>query len=101
MSQVRQAEGYSHGYSSWKQVSGYFEGDGNVGLEVSKRTLRFKIRFVDTWKPQIESIAAFLSRRGIKCGAVGNSTSPGPWQTAYRLDIVGVESVARAAKAMM
>ena len=88
-------------YSSWKQVAGYFDGDGNVGLEVSKRILRFKIRFVDTWKPQIESIASFLARKGIRLGAIGEGDKRGRWQAAYRLDIVEVGSVVKAAKAML
>jgi len=88
-------------YSSWKQVAGYFDGDGNVGLEVVKRVLRFKLRFVDTWRPQIQSIAIFLARSKIRCGSVGKDGKIGLWQAAYRLDIVEVRSVIRAARAML
>jgi len=89
-----------NGYSSWRQVSGYFDGDGNVGIEVVKRILRIKLRFVDTWKPQVDSIWEFLRRHKINTGHVGRDDK-GPWQAAYRLDVTEVESVLRAAKAML
>lgn len=85
-------------YSSWEQIAGYFDGDGNVGVEVVKRVLRLKIRFVDTWRPQIESIRAYLREIGISCGAVGKGDKRGLWQAAYRLDIVEIDSVIRVAK---
>ena len=58
-----------------------------------KRVLRFKTRFVDTWKPQIDSIAAFLALRGISCGSIGKGDKKGAWQAAYRLDVVEVGGV--------
>jgi hypothetical protein len=88
-------------YSSWEQIAGYFDGDGNVGLEVVDRVLRFKIRFVDTWKPQIEAVASFLTSEGIRCGNIGKGDKRGNWQVAYRLDVVGVQSVLHAAKQMV
>jgi hypothetical protein len=87
-------------YSTWRQVAGYFDGDGNVGLEVVKRVLRLRIRFVDTWKPQIDSIWKFLRGQGISTSRVGRDRKE-VWQAAYRLDIVEVRSVLRAAKAML
>lgn len=30
-------------YTSWEQVAGYFDGDGNVGVEVVKYVLKFKL----------------------------------------------------------
>ena len=91
----------SHLYSSWTQVSGYFDGDGNVGLEVVRRVLKFKIRFVDTWRPQIESISSYLIRKGISCGDVGEGDQRGSWQAAYRLDVTETQSVLRVAKAII
>ena len=90
----------SEQYTSWEQVAGYFDGDGNVGIEVARRILRIKLRFVDTWKPQVESIWEFLRRHNIKTGHVG-CDDKGAWQAAYRLDVTEVESVLRAAKAML
>jgi len=97
----RPGQGSPAAYTSWSQLSGYFDGDGNVGLEVLKRVLRFKIRFVDTWKPQIDSIATFLAQQGINCGCVGKGDKRGTWQAAYRLDIVEVGSVLETAKSML
>jgi hypothetical protein len=88
-------------YSSWMQVAGYFDGDGNVGMEVVKRIIKFKIRFVDTWRPQIESIVHFLAGQGVHFGRIGKGDKRGDWQAAYRLDIVEVKSVIMAAKAML
>jgi len=88
------------GYSSWKQVAGYFDGDGNVGLDVVRIILRIKLRFVDTWKPQVDSIWEFLWRCRVHTGRVGRDTKE-PWQPAYRLDITEVKSVLRAARAML
>ncbi len=87
-------------YSSWRQVAGYFDGDGNVGLEVVRHVIRLRIRFVDTWKPQIDSIWKFLRGRGISTSAVGRDLKD-VWQAAYRLDITEINSVLRAAKAML
>ena len=89
-----------HGYSSWRQVSGYFDGDGNVGIEIVKRILRIKLRFVDTWKRQVDSIWEFLRRHKVNTGHVGRDDK-GVWRAAYRLDVTEVESVLRAAKAML
>ena len=87
-------------YTSWRQVSGYFDGDGNVGLEVVKRVLRIRLRFVDTWKPQVESIKLFMERSRIHTSRVGRDQKD-VWQAAYRLDIAEVRSVLRAAKSML
>ena len=97
----RSSEYCSASYNSWKQVSGYFDGDGNVGLEVVKRVLKFKLRFVDTWRPQISSVSEFLSTKGINCGSIGKGEKNGAWQAAYRLDVAEVRSVLKAAKAML
>lgn len=88
------------GYRSWEQVAGYFDGDGNVGVEVVLRVLRIKLRFVDTWRPQIDSIWHFMKNHGISTSSVGRDDK-GAWQAAYRLDIAAVQSVLDAAKAML
>jgi len=87
------------GYASWRQVSGYFDGDGNVGIEVVKRVLRFRIRLVDTWKGQVESIWQFLRSHGIHASSVGRDEKE-RWQAACRLDVTEIRSVMRAARAM-
>jgi len=87
-------------YTSWRQAAGYFDGDGNVGIEVVKRVLRIKIRFVDTWKPQVDSIRTFLERHKVHVGNIGRDEKK-TWQPAYRLDIGEVKSVIRTAKAIL
>ena len=84
-------------YRSWDQVAGYFDGDGNVGLEIRKRVLHLRIRFVDTWKPQIESIKAFLTNQRIATGRIGqdNMIAQSP---VYRLEVAEIASVLRTAK---
>ena len=90
------------GYSSWEQVAGYFDGDGNVGLEVVERVIRFKLRFVDAWRPQASSIASFLRKCGIRSSKIGKDVKKSVnWQPGYRLDITQVRSVIEAAKAML
>ena len=50
-------------YTTWQQVGGYFDGDGNVGLEVVRYVLRFRLRFSDTWEPQVITIKSFMNER--------------------------------------
>lgn len=87
-------------YTTWGQVGGYFDGDGNVSLEIVKRVLQLRIRFVDTWEPQVAAIKYFLNQEGIKTGKVGcdNKLERRP---AFRLEVAGHASVLRVAKAMI
>ncbi len=88
------------GYDSWEQVSGYFDGDGSVSVEVSQNVLRFRIRFVDTWRPQIESIRSFLMRRGIRVGSVLRDKKDDP-MSGYRIEVGRIEDVLKTAKVML
>jgi LAGLIDADG-like domain len=75
-------------YQTWEQVAGYFDGDGNVRVDLRKFVLRIGVRFSDTWKPQLEAIQRFLLRRGIRTSAVGiDKDRLGNRRPAYRLDI--------------
>jgi len=87
-------------YTSWEQAAGYFDGDGNVGLQVVKYVLRFKLRFSDTWRPQIETVKEFLSSEGITTTALWHEPHPTK-KEAYRIDIGARESVLKTAKAML
>jgi len=62
--------------------------------------MRIKLRFVDTWKPQVDSIWEFLRKHNVNTGHVGRDDK-GIWQVAYRLDITELKSVLRAARAML
>lgn len=86
-------------YTSWRQVSGYFDGDGNVGQEVKKRVLHLRLRFVDTWRPQIEAVKLFLDLHGIARGRIGQDKK-NDRKSVFRLEISAIASVIRAAKAM-
>jgi hypothetical protein len=81
-------------------VGGYFDGDGNVGIEVVKYVLRFKLRFSDTWKPQIEAVMWFMKRNGILTTALWHEKSEGRLM-AHRIDIGAVPSVLAAGKSML
>ena len=88
------------GYSSWEQVSGYFDGDGSVSLEVVRYILRFRLRFVDTWRAQVESIRVFLEKNGIKVKSV-NRDRKRVTLSPYRIEIGAAERVLKTAKAML
>jgi hypothetical protein len=87
-------------YRSWKQVAGYFDGDGNVGVEVVKYVLRFKLRFSDTWMPQIRAVKAFLERKKISTTNVWQEKHSKK-RDAYRIEIGAIESALRAAKELL
>lgn len=87
-------------YDSWEQLGGYFDGDGNVGVEVVKYVLRFKLRFSDTWRPQIEAVLAFFTGNEIATTSVSHEEHEGK-KDAFRLDVGAIESVLKAAKAML
>jgi hypothetical protein len=90
----------SEQYFSWKQISGYFDGDGNVGVEVVRYVLKFKLRFSDTWRPQIETVRSFLNREGISTSAIWHEKREGRLE-AFRVEVSAVSGVLRAAKAML
>ena len=87
-------------YQSWQQVGGYFDGDGNVGIEVVMYILRFKLRFSDTWRPQIETIKSFLNDQSIRTTKVWCESNAGRLD-AFRIDVVAARSVLDAGKAMI
>lgn len=53
------------GYTNWCAVSGYFDGDGTVELELGKLTLRFLLLWVDNCYAQVEQIRDSLEANGI------------------------------------
>jgi hypothetical protein len=87
-------------YGFWQQVGGYFDGDGNVGLEVVKYVLRFKLRFSDTWRLQIEAIKGHLDSQGIIITALAHEPHSNK-KDACRIEVGAIESVLRMAKAML
>ncbi|HYA56728.1 MAG TPA: hypothetical protein VED22_08040 [Nitrososphaerales archaeon] len=81
-------------------MAGYFDGDGNVGTEVVRYVLKFKLRFSDTWKAQVLTVKSFLNREGIPTSALWHETSEGRLD-AYRIDVSALAGVLVAAKAML
>ena len=48
------------GYSDWRQVAGYYDGDGGEEIKIGKFVLRFAITWTDTYLPQLQHIERFL-----------------------------------------
>jgi hypothetical protein len=48
------------GYSDWRQVAGYYDGDGGEELKIGKFVIRFAITWSDTYLPQLQHIQTFL-----------------------------------------
>lgn len=88
------------GYQSWGQVGGYFDGDGNVGVEVVKYVLRFKLIFSDTRKPKIEAVESFMQANGIRVTNTQHEVREGK-PVAFRFDVNALRSVLEAAEAML
>jgi hypothetical protein len=62
--------------------------------------LRLGIRFVYTWRPQLEAIRVFFETEGISAGNIGKE-GKGENRPAYRLTVDEVASVKKAIKAML
>ena len=90
----------SEQYQSWQQTAGYFDGDGNVGIEVVKYVLRIKLRFCDMWKDQIVTVCNFLSGKQVRTRQVSKERHDAK-KDAYRIDVGAVDSMLLAAKAML
>jgi len=55
----------SRGYSTWEQVSGYFDGDGGLRISVGKFTIQILVVWSDTDHDQIKHLAEFLRNKGM------------------------------------
>jgi hypothetical protein len=64
----------SKSYSTWEQVAGYFDGDGSVSVFVWKYVVSFYPDWSDQSRGQLEQIAAFSARQGIRVGYVRKMT---------------------------
>jgi hypothetical protein len=53
------------GYSKWEQVSGYFDGDGGLKINIGQFTIQVLVMWSDTDYEQLEHIAEFLLKRRI------------------------------------
>lgn len=66
-------------YDDWKQVSGYFDADGNATYDPGKWVLFPKLSFIDNFRPQITMIQEFLISQGLKVWG-NNQVSGGAWK---------------------
>ena len=56
-------------YDSWRQISGYFDGDGTIAIsDMSNRPYKVSLSlvFVDQSVDQIRTVRDFLQRKGIR-----------------------------------
>jgi hypothetical protein len=86
-------------YSSWRQVAGYFDGDGTLGISDTSNQpykLGLNLIFVDQSKDQIGMIQRFLQRKGVITSNI-LKTSRG---TAYMVAVSRFDSVLFCLKAM-
>jgi hypothetical protein len=57
-------------YNGWRQVAGYFDGDGSVTVHIGKLTLDFGLQFTDNYHPQLEQLQYFLETHQVKTGNI-------------------------------
>ncbi|MDV3278528.1 MAG: hypothetical protein LYZ69_08725 [Nitrososphaerales archaeon] len=88
------------GYSDWKQVTGYFDGDGNVNVRIMKFTLLFQLDWTDTDRAQVEQLRHFLSRERIRAPSI-LAYKPKLGRTSYNLRIASIEAVLKVAELML
>lgn len=82
-------------YGSWRQVAGYFDGDGTVYFsDTTNRPYKLSISlvFVDQSKDQIENVKAFLNEHGVRTSNVLKRSDA----NAYELAVSQFKSVRRA-----
>jgi hypothetical protein len=89
--------GYSPGgYADWKQIAGYFDGDGSVIIKIRKFVLIFYLQWVDAYRPQLEQIFSFI-RAGQE---IPESIYPLPVQNAFSFRITRMQAVLSCAERM-
>jgi LAGLIDADG-like domain len=61
-------------YNGWRQVAGYFDGDGSVTVHVGKLVLDFGLQFTDNYRPQLEQLQYFLETHKVKTGNISKNS---------------------------
>lgn len=59
------SKSFEHSYTDWRQVAGYFDGDGSPNFYVGKRVLHPSLGFADNYRPHIMMIRRFLISEGL------------------------------------
>lgn len=55
----------SHGYRTWEEVSGYFDGDGALKIHIGIYTVNLQVSWVDQDRELLEHLKSFLALNGI------------------------------------
>jgi hypothetical protein len=53
-------------YTDWKQVAGYFDGDGSSDFKIGKKIIFVRLHFTENYRPQLEAVQKFLNSQGIE-----------------------------------
>lgn len=77
----------SNGYSTWEQVSGYFDGDGGIRIGVGMFTIQILVLWSDTDLEQIQHVADFLTSKGIRSEGPYLRRGKGKSNDAYNLAV--------------
>ncbi len=85
-------------YTSWEQVSGYFDGDGTPALTITNFTIVPSLDWADSFRPQLEAVRSFLLGQELKPTNSYPCGGPKPvWH--LRLSVKG--GLTKAAQAML
>ncbi len=66
---------HQSGYSDWRQVAGYYDGDGGEEIKIGKFMIRFSVTWTDTYLPQLRHIGSFLVGEGLAPSTLRLGTS--------------------------
>ena len=65
-------------YDDWRQVAGYFDGDGSSDFKIGKRVVFVRFHMVDNYRPQLEAVKSFLNGQGIRTETMHGITGDTP-----------------------
>lgn len=77
----------SRGYSTWEQVSGYFDGDGGIAIRIGLFTIQILVMWSDTDIEQVRHVALFLVSERIRPEGPYLRRGKGASRDAYNLVI--------------
>jgi hypothetical protein len=81
-------------YRDWRQVAGYFDGDGCADYDPGKWVLHPKLLFSDNFRPHLEMLVQFLVSRNIATHTLSSTTG------AWKFGVGQAKSVRRMASMM-
>jgi len=87
-------------YYSWRQVAGYFDGDGTIATsDISNRPYKLSLSlvFVDQSADQIANVREFLNKQGVRTSRILKRSD----SNAYELAVSEFRSVKRTLRRMI